>query len=63
MTVISITYPARCKDCIFCKPKTFGKMRRNICTNTESPRYDPMPYLSMVALKDKVCDNWKFIKD
>ena len=63
MTVISITYPAKCKDCIFCKPKTFGKMHRHICTNKESPRYDPSPYLSRVALRDKVCDKLKLIKD
>ncbi len=60
---VSITYAAKCKDCIFIKPKTFGKMRRHICTNPESPRYDPCAYLSRVTLKDKVCDRWKFIKE
>ena len=63
MTITTIIYPAKCKDCIFCKPKTFGKMHRHICANEESPRYDPSPYLSRVALRDKVCDKWKLIKD
>ena len=64
MTVISITYPARCKDCIFIKPHKFGNMKRNICTNPESPRHYPNnTYLSRVALKDLVCDKWKLIKD
>lgn len=63
MTVISITYPARCKDCIFCKPKTFGKMNRHICTNKESPRYNESPNLSKVSLRDLVCDKWKLTKD
>jgi len=58
MAVITITYPAKCKDCKFIKAKTFGRARRNICTNPESERYDPNTYLSRVALKDRVCDKW-----
>ncbi|GEM_PF-4533754 len=58
--IIEITYAAKCKDCKFIKPKTFGKMRRHICTNPESPRFDPHgPYFSRVTLKDKVCEKWK----
>lgn len=54
-----IIYDAKCKDCIFCKPKTFGKAKRHICTNPKSPRYDDCAYLSRVRLIDKVCDEWK----
>jgi hypothetical protein len=61
MTIITITSPARCKDCKFIKAKTFGKARRHICTNTVSERYDPSPYLSQVALRDKVCSKWSLI--
>ena len=61
MAVITITYPAKCKDCAFLKPHKFWKMRRNICTNPESPRYDINVYLSQVRLKDLVCDKWKLL--
>jgi hypothetical protein len=59
MSVITITCPARCKDCIFLKAHKFGKLRRSICTNVESPRYNINPYLSQVRLRDLVCDKWK----
>ena len=59
MSVITITYPAKCKDCIFLKPHKFGGNRRHICTNPLSPRFDPNVYLSQVRLKDLVCDVWK----
>ena len=59
MAVITITYPAKCKDCIFIKQHNFGKLKRHICTNPESPRFDQNEYLSKVNLKDKVCDVWK----
>lgn len=59
MTQVIFTYPAKCKDCKFIKPITFGRAKRNICTNSESNRYDPNPYLSRVSLKDKVCDKWE----
>lgn len=59
MTIITITYPAKCKDCIHLKPCTFGKLRRNICTNPLSPRYNPDKQLSMVRLRDRVCDDWE----
>ena len=59
MAIITITRPAKCKDCIFLKPYKFGKMRRNICTNKDSERYDMNPYLSRVRLNDLVCDKWK----
>lgn len=59
MAIISITYPAKCKDCKFIQAKTFGRAKRNICTNPESPRYNANPYLSRVALRDRVCSSWK----
>ena len=62
MSVITITYPAKCKDCKFLKPYKFGGNRRHICTNKESPRYDANVYLSQVRLKDKVCDVWELIQ-
>lgn len=58
MAIIKITYPAKCKDCKFIKAKNFGRAWRHICTNPESNRYDPNPYFSRVALKDRVCDKW-----
>lgn len=58
-----IIYNAKCKDCIFCKPKKFGKAKRNICTNPKSPRYNDCAYLSRVRLIDKVCDEWKLYHD
>lgn len=63
MTVVTVTRNAKCKDCVFIKSHKFGKAKRNICTNPESPRYDPYPPLSRVALNELVCDKWKLIKD
>lgn len=59
MTIIEITRRAKCKDCRYIESKTFGRAKRHICTNKESDRYDPNPYLSRVALRDIVCENWK----
>jgi hypothetical protein len=59
MTIVSITYPAKCKDCQFIKPIKIKNTNRNICTNPESTRYDPNPFLSRVALKDKACDKFQ----
>ena len=59
MAVMTWTRKAKCKDCKFIKGKTFGRARRNICTNTESERHDPNPFLSRVALNDLVCDKWE----
>lgn len=63
MSILSITYPAKCKDCIFLEQKYFGKMKRHICTNQKSPRYDPNPYFSRVALRDPVCSEWRLVAE
>lgn len=59
MSVITITYEAKCKHCIHLKPYKFGQLKRSICTNPLSPRFDINPYLSKVSPKDKVCDKWQ----
>ena len=59
MAIIEIIYPAKCKDCKFIEVKFFRKMKRHICTNPESERYDHNPFLSRVALRDKACDKFK----
>lgn len=59
MAIYSVTSAAKCKDCIYCKPKSFGKLNRNICTNEKSGRFNADPKKSMVSLKDLVCNVWK----
>lgn len=59
MAIIEMKYPAKCKDCKYIQSKTFGRAKRNICTNPKSERYDPNPYLSRVTLKDRVCKAWE----
>jgi hypothetical protein len=52
-TIVSITYPAKCKDCEFCISYPRGKRKRHYCANKKSPRSG-----DDVSLKDKVCDVW-----
>ena len=52
MTTITITRPARCKDCRFCKPEYQGKRKIHRCNNPESEYYQ-----SQITLRDYVCDN------
>lgn len=54
MTVVSITYPAKCKDCRFCVSYPRGKRKRHYCTNKKSPRSG-----SDIASRDKVCSEWE----
>lgn len=61
MITITVVSQARCKDCKFIQSKTFGKVRRNICTNEQSERHGTSPYLSRVGLRDLVCDKWELI--
>lgn len=61
---VTITYDAKCKDCIFLKQRYFGKMKRHVCTNVKSQRHYPEnEYLSQVRLKDLVCNEWKLTND
>lgn len=57
--IVEIQYEAKCKHCKSIKPRIFGKMKRHICTNPESKRFDMNPYLSRVALKDKACEQFE----
>jgi hypothetical protein len=54
MTVIEITRPARCKDCIFLDRIKVGKRIRHQCINEMSPHAG-----DFITLRDLVCDNWK----
>ena len=62
--ITTITYDAKCKDCIFIKQWYIGKMKRHICTNPKSPRHEPRSkYTSQVRLKDLACNEWKLMED
>lgn len=54
MAIISITYPARCKDCKFLYKYPVGKRKYSRCDNPESPRYTQNR-----RQRDLVCDKWK----
>ncbi len=54
MTTITITRPAKCKDCRFCVDYPKGKLKRHFCVNRESPRTG-----MDIRLKDNVCDKWE----
>jgi hypothetical protein len=53
MTVITITRPAKCSDCIFMKEHYEGKRKYHKCQNPASSHYEQFR-----RLKDKVCDHW-----
>ena len=53
MTVVTITRPARCKDCIYLKRGRIGKRVRHACHNKLSPHF-----IELRTLKDPVCDKW-----
>lgn len=54
MSIMTITYPARCKDCEFMMQAYVAKKRHYICNNTESPRYT-----QNIRQGDLVCQKWK----
>ena len=51
---IIITYPAKCKDCIFCKSLSHAMRNYHFCGNEDSPRKG-----ERISLKDLVCEKWK----
>lgn len=54
MAIMTITYPARCKDCMFLKKLPVGKKNYRRCDNPESPRYTQNR-----RQRDLVCYKWK----
>lgn len=60
MTIVSITKPAKCKDCKFIQSVWFGvkkNQKRHKCINPESPRYGHE--FSTIKPFDFVCEKWK----
>ena len=50
-TVISILYPAKCKDCRACSSYPKGKTKRHYCVNSKSKQNG-----LNVTLKQLACD-------
>lgn len=55
---ITIVYDAKCKDCIFIKRYSNGKVNRYKCTNVESTNYG-----CNVSKRDLACNKWKLLND
>ena len=58
MTTITITRPAKCKDCRYLDRFKKGKLIRHRCSNPESERYDKKYGEKTITLNDKVCTKW-----
>lgn len=59
MTVISITRPAKCKDCRYCQSFYKGKLKRHRCSNPLSDRYGVKYSDKTIRLNDLVCKVWE----
>ena len=54
MTIVTITYDAKCKDCRFLKEKYKGKRKLHYCSNKKSKYFNQQK-----TLRDLVCENWE----
>jgi hypothetical protein len=55
---MTYTRNATCKDCAYLSGATEGKRKLHACDNIKSHRYR-----QAVALKTKVCDEWKLVRE
>ena len=56
MSILTITYHARCKDCKFLKEVYKGKRKMHECGNKFAKTFGDTR-----ALRDLVCEEWEFI--
>lgn len=61
MTKVTIIYPAKCKDCLYCKAFYISdnRVKRHICTNPVSPRYWSEDFRKTIRKRDNVCVKWE----
>ena len=54
MAILTITYAAKCKDCIFMERYKKGNLIRHRCTNKESEKYQ-----NDISPRCLACNKWK----